>query len=77
MVSVRCVTTDEIFDSIVEASQKYGISQGNISKCCQGKLKSTGRIKSKNSKRVMRLKWEYYIVNNGAISMTNSWKKKV
>ena len=34
---VICTTTNEIFESITEASQKYGISVTNISKVCKHK----------------------------------------
>ena len=52
---VICITTGEIFDSIQEASDKYGIWHQNISKCCRGKLKSSGKLKDGT-----KLVWAYY-----------------
>ena len=46
---VICVETDEIFDSMTLAAQAKNINVGNISKVCQGKLKTTGN-----------LHWRYY-----------------
>ena len=39
---VLCVETGEVFESIGEASRKTGINDGNISKVCLGKRKTTG-----------------------------------
>ena len=39
---VLCVETGEIYPSIKEAERQTGISQGNISKCCNGKRKTAG-----------------------------------
>ena len=52
---VICITTGEIFDSIQEASDKYGIWYQNISGCCRGKLKSSGKLKDGT-----KLVWAYY-----------------
>ena len=52
---VICITTGEIFDSIQEASDKYGIWHQNISGCCRGKLKSSGKLKDGT-----KLVWVYY-----------------
>ena len=38
---IVCVETGEKFDSISEASKKYGISQSNISLCCNGKIETS------------------------------------
>lgn len=40
---VRCITTNEVFDSISSAGRAYGIPQGNISKCLKGERKSAGK----------------------------------
>ena len=40
---LRCVETGETFESILAASQAYKVDRTNISKCCNGKLKSAGR----------------------------------
>ena len=39
---VICLETNEIFDTIQEASEKTNTTKGNICKCCQGKRKTTG-----------------------------------
>lgn len=41
---VLCIETNEIFDSIVEASKRYNVDKSHISYCCQGKLKSAGKF---------------------------------
>lgn len=40
---VECVTTGEIFDSVIEASKAYNMkSSANIGSCCNGRLKFCG-----------------------------------
>lgn len=39
---VLCVTTGEVFDSAIEAGQKYGIKRGLIPACCRGNQKTAG-----------------------------------
>lgn len=39
---VVCVETGEVFDSIKEAADKYGLQVPLIWKCCNGKQKTTG-----------------------------------
>ena len=39
---VKCVETGKIYESIKQASVETGIPDGNIVKCCQGKLKTCG-----------------------------------
>lgn len=51
---VICVTTNETFNCILEAEEKYNIAHQNISKCCKGKLKSAGKLPAGE-----RLIWEY------------------
>lgn len=52
---VICLTTLEVFESGLVASQKYGISPSNLSKCCRGKVKSSGKT-SEGEKLV----WSFY-----------------
>lgn len=52
---VICVTTGETFNYIKEANLKYGICNGEISKCCKGKRKSAGKHPITGEKLV----WEY------------------
>lgn len=40
--SVYCVELDKTFESQTEAAKELGISRGNISSCCKGKLKTAG-----------------------------------
>jgi len=40
---VKCLTTNEIFNSTLDASDKYKISQSGIYKCCTNKQKSCGK----------------------------------
>ncbi len=49
IICVRCVDTGAIFDSISHAARECGCYPQNISKCCRGKLKTTGGYR-----------WEYY-----------------
>ena len=53
---VKCITTGEIFDTLTEAGKKYNIGNGDICKCCKGKIKYRGRHPITNEP----LKWEYY-----------------
>ena len=55
--SVRCITTNKIFDSIKEATEYYSIrNKTGISDCVAGRLKSCG----KHPMTQEPLKWEYY-----------------
>lgn len=56
---VICLTTYEVFKTIIDASEKYNIGNQNITACCKGKLQSAGKHKSNLEKMV----WEYYDVN--------------
>ena len=42
--SIICVTTGEKFDSIIDASNKYGVDRASISNCCNNKRKSAGKM---------------------------------
>lgn len=52
---VKCITTNEIFTTIKEASEKYNIFEQNIIACCKGKRKSAGKHPITKEKLV----WEY------------------
>lgn len=56
---VKCITTDEIFDSIKQATNFYNLSKTGISDCLSGKCLSCGRHPITEEK----LKWEYYRVS--------------
>lgn len=51
---IVCITTGEIFNCINEASRKYNVSNQNISACCRGKRKTTGKLATGE-----RLIWKY------------------
>ena len=40
---VMCVETGEIFNSLGEVKEKYGIGKGSILKCCSGKIQTAGK----------------------------------
>lgn len=52
-VSVRCLTTNEEFDSIKAASKKYNVPASGISAVCRHKRKTYGKFEGKP------LIWEY------------------
>ena len=54
--AVICVTTNEIFSSLIEASEKYELNPQNIGKCCDrdSKIKYVGRSNGRY------LIWRYY-----------------
>ena len=41
---VVLTNTGEVFESARKASEKYGLSQGSISSCCAGKIRSAGKL---------------------------------
>ena len=41
---VYCVELDKIFDSTCQTARELGLDQGSISKCCNGKLKTCGKL---------------------------------
>ena len=55
---VICLTTNEIFNTITEASKKHNISHTSISNCCRGKQKTAGKLSNGQ-----RLVWRYYQSN--------------
>ena len=55
-IKVICLTTGEIFNSLIEAENKYNIYNSSISRCCKGKYKSAG----KHLETEEPLKWMYY-----------------
>ena len=52
--SVICVTTGEIFDTIKDAVKKYKVHSTNISQCCRGNIKHTGKLPDGTP-----LEWQY------------------
>lgn len=55
---VICLTTGEIFNSMIEAGEKYGVSYRAIGTCCQGKING---VKAKKTKYMgQKMKWMLY-----------------
>lgn len=52
--SVKCITTNIIYESISEAELLTGICHQNIGKCCNGSRKSAGKLPDGT-----KLEWEY------------------
>ena len=53
---IKCITTNEIFNTMKEAGEKYNIKNTcNITQCCRGKRKSAGKHPITKEKLV----WEY------------------
>ena len=46
---VVCVETGQVFQTVKQASEWAGVGDGNISRCCQGKIKTSGGFH-----------WKYY-----------------
>ena len=42
--NVRCVETGEVFGSVVEAAERYGLRPYNIYDVCNGLARSTGKM---------------------------------
>ena len=53
---VILLNTNEIFPSITEGAKEYNINQGNISQCCNKKLKSAGKHPVTGEKLI----WMFY-----------------
>lgn len=51
---VTCITTGEVFNSIGEAGRQYHIETSGIIRCCQGKLKWSGKLPDGT-----KLVWQY------------------
>lgn len=52
---VKCLNTNEIFNSALDASNKYNIEISSIRKCCRNTLKSAGKHPENNLPMI----WEY------------------
>ena len=52
--SVICVTTGEIFNTIKDAVKKYKVHSTNVSQCCRGNVKHTGKLPDGTP-----LEWQY------------------
>lgn len=72
--TIRCLTTDEIFECIRSASKIYGIDRSDISRCCKGKAKSAGRHPVTGEKMV----WQWYKGGSTEkMAMINNLKEKI
>ena len=56
---VICITTGEIYESVIEASRQTRINQSSICQCCKGKYKSSGKHPETGEKLVWRYLEEY------------------
>lgn len=52
--AIICITTDEIFTNIMDASRKYNVSDTGIRYCCQGKIYTSGKLEDGTP-----LRWVY------------------
>lgn len=51
--AVICIETNQVFSSTLEAEKELGIPQSSISRCCNKKIKSAGKLDG------IKLHWEY------------------
>ena len=63
---VICLTTNEIFESVLEASIKYNVSSSSISACCNNRQKYACRHLVTNEK-LLWMGYEEYLINNQTI----------
>lgn len=52
---VICLTTNEIFNSVIEPTKIYKVGNGNIIACCRDKVNSAGKLEDGTP-----LQWMYY-----------------
>ena len=61
--AVYCTTTNEVFNSIMDAVRAYGGNESGIRKCCRGEMKTSGSLQNGT-----RLTWvflkDYVEMNN-------------
>jgi len=55
-MAIVCLTTGEIFNSVIAAAVFMNIDPSGISKCCKNKAKSAGKHPDTGEKLV----WQYY-----------------
>lgn len=56
--SVICLTTKRIFLTVSDGAKYYNRDQSNITRCCQGKIKTSGRLNGQ------KLVWRYLVWNH-------------
>ena len=61
MHKIICLNTMEVFNCEREAHEKYKISRSSINRCCNGYLKSAGKI---NGEKACWMKYDEYIKLN-------------
>ena len=64
---VVLVNTGEIFNSVKEASVLFNLHRSNVSSCCNGRLKSTGRNQF-GDKYIWMFEEEYNKLNDKQVS---------
>lgn len=75
---IICITTQEIFDNIAEATRKYNIYGSGVRDCCTGKQKSAGRLTDDTPLQWMYYEDYYELLKNGQpiyIEIKNNKKK--
>ena len=50
---VKCITTNTMYESTMDAERQLGINHSNICACCNGKAKSAGKLNG------TKLVWKY------------------
>ena len=60
--AVYCTTTDEIFDSIMDAERAYNGNQCGIRKCCRGEMNTSGSLQ--DGTRLKRMFLSDYVEKN-------------
>lgn len=56
---VICLTTNERFNCIKQAAEKYNLSKAHISSCCKGKIKSCGKHPTTKHKMIWMYEEDY------------------
>ena len=66
--SVICVTTSRIFLTAKEGAEYYNCSHGNITRCCKGGYKTSGKYQGK------KLVWRYIKWNHNKVYRIKDFK---
>ena len=75
--SVVCITTDEIFTNIMDASRKYEVSDTGIRYCCQGKTYTSGKLEDGTPLRWLYLEDYKKMTDEEKDALKNSIKSRI
>lgn len=75
--SVVCITTDEIFTNIMDASRKYEVSDTGIRYCCQGKTYTSGKLEDGTPLRWLYLEDYKKMTEEEIEAIKNSTKSRI